>query len=311
MAQLYGSRVNAYNQRRRKNFGFKRAKERIAFLPKENNWWGPAGATGPCGPDTEMFYWTGNEKAPERFNPKDEKWLEIWNNVFMQYNKTSSGSFEPLKQKNVDTGMGVERILVVLNSIKDDYLTECFLQIIKEAEKLSGKAYGKNKEETREIRIIADHLKAAIFILAEGILPSNKEHGYVLRRLIRMAVRYGNLLGIKDNFAKDIARAVFAVYSDYEQLQKNKKQILEELEKEESRFKQTIASGLKYFEKISAGKEKISGKDAFLLYQSYGFPIEMTIELVKEKASFITPVPGGVGPMTVVSLLENVVELGQ
>ena len=259
------------------------AKERIAFLPKENNWWGPAGATGPCGPDTEMFYWTGNEKASEKFNPKDEKWLEIWNNVFMQYNKTKSGSFEPLKQKNVDTGMGVERILVVLNSIKDDYLTECFLQIIKEAEKLSGKAYGKDKEETREIRIIADHLKAAVFILAEGILPSNKEHGYVLRRLIRMAVRYGNLLGIKDNFAKDIARAVFAVYSDYEQLQKNKKQILEELEKEESRFKQTIASGLKYFEKISVGKEKISGKDAFLLYQSYGFPIEMTIDLVKEK----------------------------
>ena len=258
-------------------------KERITFLPKENNWWGPAGSTGPCGPDTEMFYWTGNERAPEKFNPKDEKWLEIWNNVFMQYNKTKSGSFEPLKQKNVDTGMGVERILVVLNSIKDDYLTECFLQIVKKAEKLSGKAYGKNKEETREIRIIADHLKAAVFILAEGILPSNKEHGYVLRRLIRMAVRYGNLLGIKDNFAKDIARAVFAVYSDYEQLQKNKKQILEELEKEESRFKQTIASGLKYFEKISAQKEKISGKDAFLLYQSYGFPIEMTIELIKEK----------------------------
>ena len=258
-------------------------KERITFLPKENNWWGPAGSTGPCGPDTEMFYWTGNERAPEKFNPKDEKWLEIWNNVFMQYNKTKSGSFEPLKQKNVDTGMGVERILVVLNSIKDDYLTECFLQIVKKAEKLSGKAYGKNKEETREIRIIADHFKAAVFILAEGILPSNKEHGYVLRRLIRMAVRYGNLLGIKDNFAKDIARAVFAVYSDYEQLQKNKKQILEELEKEESRFKQTIASGLKYFEKISVGKEKISGKDAFLLYQSYGFPIEMTIDLVKEK----------------------------
>ena len=258
-------------------------KERITFLPKENNWWGPAGSTGPCGPDTEMFYWTGNERAPEKFNPKDEKWLEIWNNVFMQYNKTKSGSFEPLKQKNVDTGMGVERILVVLNSIKDDYLTECFLQIVKKAEKLSGKAYGKNKEETREIRIIADHLKAAVFILAEGILPSNKEHGYVLRRLIRMAVRYGNLLGIKDNFAKDIVRAVFAVYSDYEQLQKNKKQILEELEKEESRFKQTIASGLKYFEKISVGKEKISGKDAFLLYQSYGFPIEMTIDLVKEK----------------------------
>jgi len=259
------------------------AKERIAFLPKENNWWGPAGSTGPCGPDTEMFYWTGKEKAPEKFNPKDEKWLEFWNNVFMQYNKTKSGSFEQLKQKNVDTGMGVERILVVLNSIKDDYLTECFLQIIKEIEKLSGKTYGRNKEETRTIRIIADHLKAAVFILAEGILPSNKEHGYVLRRLIRMAVRYGNLLGIKDNFAKNAAHAVFAIYSGYEHLQKNKKQILEELEKEESRFKQTIASGLKYFEKISAGKEKISGKDAFLLYQSYGFPIEMTIELVKEK----------------------------
>lgn len=259
------------------------SRERIAFLPKENNWWGPAGATGPCGPDTEMFYWTGNEKAPLKFNPKDEKWLEIWNDVFMQYSKTKSGSFEPLKQKNVDTGMGVERMLVVLSNIKDDYLTECFLSIIKEIERLSGKTYGRNKEETRAIRIIADHLKAAVFILAEGILPSNKEHGYVLRRLIRMAVRYGNLLGIKENFAKNVANAVLAIYDDYEHLQKNKKQILEELEKEEARFKQTIASGLKYFEKISMGREEISGKDAFLLYQSYGFPIEMTIELVKEK----------------------------
>ena len=258
------------------------AKERIAFLPKENNWWGPAGSTGPCGPDTEMFFWIGKEKAPQRFNTEDKKWLEIWNNVFMQYNKTKSSSFEPLKQKNVDTGMGVERTIAMLNGIEDDYLTECFLPIVKEIERLSGKRYSKNQGETRAMRIIADHIKAAVFILAECISPSNKEQGYILRRLIRRAIRYGKEIGIKNNFINDAAGKVFEIYSDYGHLQKNKKQILKELEKEEARFLETLENGLQKFKKMSAGKREISGKDAFLLYQSYGFPVEMIKELAKE-----------------------------
>ncbi|MBI2047266.1 alanine--tRNA ligase [Candidatus Pacearchaeota archaeon] len=311
------------------------AKERIAFLPKENNWWGPAGETGPCGPDTEMFYWIGKEKAPQKFDPSDNRWLEFWNNVFMQYNKTKSSSFEPLKQKNVDTGMGVERTIAMLNGIKDAYLTECFLPIVKEIERLSGKRYSKNQGETRAMRIIADHIKAAVFILAECILPSNKEQGYILRRLIRRAIRYGKEIGIKNNFTNDAAGKVFDIYSDYEHLQKNKKQILEELEKEEGKFEKVLEEGLKKVEKIFSkkipvrkekfvrlmqlkdkseifkrifhnkrlGKEynikeagisdkevdnaTISGAEAFYLYQSFGFPIEMIIELVREKSLFI------------------------
>lgn len=251
--------------------------ERIAFLQKENNWWGPAGLTGPCGPDTEMFYWVGKEKAPKKFNPKDQKWLEIWNDVFMQYNKTNS-SFEQLKQRNVDTGMGVERTIAMLNGIEDDYLTDSFFPIIKEIEKISKKKYEKNQ---RQIRIIADHIKASVFILAENIQPSNKERGYILRRLIRRAVRYGRELGMK-NFTINIAQPIFEIYDDYEHLSKNKNFILNELEKEESRFLETIENGLQKFKKISKDKKEISGKNAFLLYQSYGFPIEITKELAKE-----------------------------
>jgi len=243
-------------------------KEKIKFLGKEDNWWGPAGNTGPCGPDTEMFV---ND-------------CEIWNDVFMQYNKTLDGKYEPLKQKNVDTGMGVERTLAILNGLKSVYETSCFLPIIKEIEKISGKKYGKNKEETRAMRIIADHIKASIFILAEKIQPSNVEQGYVLRRLIRRAIRFGNQLGIKNNFTKKLAEVVINLY-DSPHLKANKQFILNEIEKEEARFRQGLASGLKNFNLIvqnTKGKT-ISGKEAFLLYQSYGFPLEITQELAKEK----------------------------
>jgi len=256
------------------------SKKRIAFLPKEDNWWDPAGKTGPCGPDSEMFYWRSDKPVPERFDPNNKTWVEIWNDVFMQYNKDEKGNYNLAKQKNVDTGMGVERTLSVMNNIKDDYLTELFYPLIQELEKLSKKKY----EETKEMRIIADHIKAATFILAENIEPSNTEQGYVLRRLIRRAVRHGKTLMIYNNFTKILANIVIGIYKEYPELEENKEFILKEIDKEETRFRETLASGLNYFNKIIQKSGKIiSGEDAFLLYQSYGFPIEMTQELAKEK----------------------------
>jgi len=258
-------------------------KERIVFLPKENNWWGPAGLTGPCGPDTEMFYWKDNkEKAPRKFNPEENRWVEIWNDVLMQYVKNDKGEYIEAKQKNIDTGMGVERTVAVVNGYDDNYLTDIWQLLIKKIERLSGKTYGKNEGETRAMRIIADHIKASVFIIADGVIPGNVERGYVLRRLIRRAIRYGRELGM-NNFTEKVAEEVFEIYSDYEIL-KDKKGIIEELKKEEEKFLKTLEEGIKYFNKIVEGKEEISGKDAFLLYQSYGFPLEMTLEFAKEKS---------------------------
>jgi alanyl-tRNA synthetase len=255
--------------------------ERIKFLGKEDNWWGPAGKTGPCGPDSEIFIWQSSKPAPKNFEPKDKTWVEIWNDVFMQYNKDDKAKYLMAKQKNIDTGMGVERTIAALNGIDDNYMTELFLPIIKEIEKISGEPYKDNK---KEMRIIADHVKAAVFILAEKIQPSNTEHGYVLRRLIRRAVRYGKMLDISQNFMKKLAEVVIEMYArEYTNLNYNIKFILEEIDKEESRFKETLEQGLKIFSKIASSNKEISGKDAFLLYQSYGFPIEMTQELAAEK----------------------------
>ncbi len=261
------------------------SKQRIAFLGKNDNWWGPAGKTGPCGPDTEMFYWKPDIPAPKIFNPKDNNWVEIWNDVLMQYNKDEHGTYNPAKQKNIDTGMGVERTITILNGLEDNYLSSCFLPIIKQIEKISNKKYRGNE---KTMRIIADHIKASVFIIADGITPSNTEQGYVLRRLIRRAIRYGRNLQI-ENFTKKIAEPVFEIYNDYEILKNNKNRILNELEKEEKRFDETLEQGLREFEKIikenkNKNIKEISGKQAFLLYQSYGFPIEITTELAKEKS---------------------------
>ena len=259
------------------------SKERIAYLSKSENWWGPAGRTGPCGPDTEMFYWKPNDiPAPEKFDPNDKRWVEIWNDVLMQYNKDEKGNYNPAEQKNIDTGMGVERTVAVLNGLEDNYLSECFKPIIQKIEEISQLEYGKDKEKTRAMRIIADHLKAAVFVIADGIVPSNTEQGYVLRRLIRRAVRYGNFLGIKE-FVTAVALPVFEIYEDYPELRKNKDRILTELEKEERKFNMTLEKGLKVFERLIQGKTTLTGKDSFLLYQSYGFPFEMTKELAEEK----------------------------
>lgn len=254
------------------------SKERIAFL--EDNWWGPAGTTGPCGPDTEMFYWKLNDvPVPEVFDPKDENWVEIWNDVLMQYVKDKKGSYIEAKQKNIDNGRGLERILAVVNGFEDNYLSEVWTPIIEKLELLSKHKYGEDKEVTRAMRIISDHIKASVFIISDGITPSNSEQGYVLRRLIRRAVRYGRFLGI-ENFTSSLAQPIYEIYDDYNL---DSKEISIELQTEEENFLKTLEQGLKLFEKITKDKKELSGKDSFLLYQSYGFPIEMTLELCEEK----------------------------
>jgi len=243
-----------------KNLGI----NKIKFLPKKDNWWGPAGDTGPCGPDTEMFV----------------NGCEIWNDVFMQYVKDEKGKYNLAKQKNVDTGMGVERTIAVLNNFRSVYETSMFHPIIKEIGKLSNH---KDLVNNKSARIVADHIRASVFIISDGVTPSNVERGYVLRRLIRRAIRYGKLLEINDSFTTKIADVVIETYKkSYPELEKNRAHILTELDKEESKFRATLESGIKEFEKISKDKKEISGKEAFLLYQSYGFPIEMTEELGRE-----------------------------
>ncbi len=260
-------------------------KERIAFLPKEDNWWGPAGKTGPCGPDTEMFYWKLNDKpAPEKFDAKDKNWVEIWNDVFMQYVKDENGNYNSAKQKNVDTGMGLERTLAVLNGKENVYETDLFLDLIKKVEELSGKKY---KDDIKSFRIITDHLKATTFMIgdARGITPSNVGQGYIVRRLIRRAIRLGKKLGIKkENWTKDVAEVVAINYEDaYPEIKSNFDFIDAELSKEQEKFEKTLENGLREFEKL----ENVSGKDAFNLYQSYGFPIEITEELASEKGILV------------------------
>lgn len=265
-------------------------KERIAFieggaLKGEDNWWGPAGESGPCGPSTEMFCWVGEGAAPDKFNPKEKGWVEIWNDVFITYNKTKEGQFFPLKQKTIDTGLGVERVTAVLQGYDDDYRTELFWPIIKKIEELTKKKYEMNE---KAMRIIADHLRAAVFILGDerGAVPSNLDQGYVLRRLIRRVIRYFKVLGKKIEEIKmdGLVDKIIEMYKkEYPLLGEKKKFILEELEKEEEKFKKTLEKGLKKFGELAKMGRKIEGNEAFLLFQSYGFPIEMTEELAKEK----------------------------
>ncbi|MDD6040958.1 MAG: alanine--tRNA ligase [Clostridia bacterium] len=323
--------------------------DHIFFLPKENNWWGPAGTTGPCGPDTEMFIITDKEPCGPNCSPACScgRYLEIWNDVFMQYNKNAEGKFEPLSQRNVDTGMGLERTICVLNGKKSVYETDAFTDILARIAELSGRQYGSDEETTKAFRIIADHMRTSTFIMGDdrGVSPSNVDQGYVLRRLIRRAVRYGMGIGMPDGFTGEIARVVINQYKDvYPELERNQAFVLEQLALEEARFAKTLRQGEKEFEKIytnvqntrstleailsaedkvalaqeyartrklrpspdmmpiieaaNAGDEQalmqainarlstlsvMDGRSAFRLYDTYGFPIEMTIELATEK----------------------------
>ncbi len=299
------------------------AKERIYFLPKNENWWGPAGQTGPCGPCTEMFYDVGKDKCGSDCRPGCDcgKYVEIWNDVFMEYNKkikmTNQNSkrnkpknhndeieyeYVPLVQKNVDTGMGAERTVAILNGQDNVYEMELFAPIIKKIETLTNTSYklparlasqdeagsprfsfGEAGERVTSYRIIADHLKAATFILAENIEPSNVERGYVLRRLIRRAVRYGRQLGIKDVFSHKIAETVIDIYKEiYPHLWQGKDFISGQLIKEEEKFEKTLAKGLRELEKLVNKKyqreKEFGGEDAFYIYETFGFPLEMIEE---------------------------------
>lgn len=275
--------------------------ERIAFLPKEDNWWGPAGETGPCGPDTEIFYWSDkNVSPPKEFDPSDKRWVEIWNNVFMEYNKLADGKFAPLSQKNVDTGMGVERVTAVLQGFDDNYMTEIFQPIIRNIEKLSGKSY--NCEEfKRPIRIIADHVRAVVAIAGDntGIKPSNTDQGYILRRLIRRLTRFARTIGIdvKSDFEEGLVDIVVNQLGGYyPEFIQNRDVVVEVLKTEKDKFNRTLEKGLKEFDKIvnsikAEGNNVIQDKVAFRLYDTFGFPLEIICDLAEEQGMCVD-VPG-------------------
>ena len=266
--------------------------ERIYFMPRSDNWWGPAGATGPCGPDTEMFIDTGKEPCGPDCKPGCScgKYFEIWNDVFMQYNKTSEGNFEPLARKCVDTGMGIERTAAILQGKGSVYDTEAFTPILEGIERLTGLSYGESQETGASMRIIADHCKTAVFILGDerGVKPSNVGQGYILRRLIRRAVRHGRKLGLNGKFLEKLAQIVLEMYGEpFPELEENRSFVIEELETEEERFFATLQKGEHEFEKMLPNllrnpDKVIPGRVAFKLYDTYGFPLEITEELAGE-----------------------------
>jgi len=265
--------------------------DHLFYLPKENNWWGPAGLTGPCGPDTEMFIITHRPPCGPDCSPACScgRYLEIWNDVFMQYNKQADGSYIPLEQKNVDTGMGLERTICVLTGKKSVYETEAFSGILHTIGELCGKSYDAADEETgRAFRIIADHMRTSTFILGDdrGVSPSNTDQGYILRRLIRRAVRFGMQLGMPAGFTSQVADQIIEQYQGaYPELARNRAFVLEQLNLEEARFGRTLRQGTKEFEKTVSRLEGtvLDGLSAFHLYDTYGFPVEMTVELARER----------------------------
>ncbi len=264
--------------------------DRIFYLPKKNNWW-IAGDAGPCGPDTEIFIITDKEPCSPECSPACDcgRYLEIWNNVFMEYNKKPDGTYEPLKKKNVDTGMGLDRTIAVLQGKSSVYETDLFAPIIKKIEELSGSKYGQDTDITAAMRIMADHMRTATFMIGDekGIVPSNIDQGYILRRLIRRVVRHGAKLSWENGNAWKIASVVIDIYKDvYPELIENKSKIHDELNKEEAKFAKTLQRGLKEFEKVIDKMETgstMDGKTAFRLYDTFGFPIEITVEMAQEK----------------------------
>lgn len=264
------------------------SEKRIAYLKEEDNWWPNIEMLGPCGPDTEIFYFRSEEETPEVFDPNDKRWVEIWNNVFMQYNHVDEKTFVPLQNKNVDTGMGVERVTAILEGVDDNYQTSIFKDVIAYIEKISGLSY-KDLEYAKSMRILADHIRASVMIIGDdsNIMPSNTDQGYVLRRLIRRAIRHAKRINIDVNtdFERVIAKMFIDKYkSTYHELDRNEVHILDTLSSEKKKFSKTLERGLKEFEKIikNLNDNEINATNAFKLYDTYGFPIELTIELASE-----------------------------
>ncbi len=258
--------------------------ERIARTVEDNFW--IAGESGPCGPDTEIFYFRSNEEIPATFDPEDNRWVEIWNNVFMQYHKDSNGVVTELPHKNVDTGMGVERTTAILEGVNDNYESSIWKDIIDTISNISGLPYDdKNK---KSMRIIADHMRTAVFISADpaGIRPSNTDQGYILRRLIRRAIRHAKNLNIDINsgWERQIAILILDKYKAYyKELEDNYQVVLDVLKIEKEKFNKTLEKGLREFEKATRDKTNIDDVTAFHLYDTYGFPIELTVELALER----------------------------
>ena len=261
------------------------SEDRICETSDDNFW--IAGETGPCGPDSEMFYWRSEDEVPQKFDPEDERWVEIWNDVFMQYNKKEDKTVVELPHKNVDTGMGVERTTAILEGVNDNYMSSIWKDVIELIEQISNLKY---EGHEKSMRIIADHMRTAVFILADnaGIKPSNTDQGYILRRLIRRAIRHAKKLNIdiNSNFEEEIALLIIKKYEKYyQELSENKNVVIEALKNEKIKFNRTLEKGLKEFEKISnkLTDNKLNKDDAFKLYDTYGFPIELTEELARER----------------------------
>ena len=264
-----------------KSLGIK--EERIAKT-KEDNWWPNLELPGLCGPDTEMFYWRSDDEIPDKFDPDDDRWVEIWNDVFMQYNHFEDGTIKPLENKNVDTGMGVERVTAILEGVNDNYLSSIWKDVIELIESISSLPYEGNE---KSMRIIADHIRTSVFISADfsGIKPSNVGQGYILRRLIRRTIRHAKKLNIDINSDWDlqIASLIMDKYEKYyNELKVNRNVVLEVLKAEKEKFNKTLEKGLKEFEKVTKNNQDIDATNAFRLYDTFGFPIELTMELANE-----------------------------
>ena len=259
------------------------SEKRIAKTVDDNFW--IAGETGPCGPDSEMFYWRSNDPIPETFDTEDERWVEIWNDVFMQYNKDENGNITELPKKNVDTGMGVERTTAILEGVNDNYLSSIWSDVIDLISEISNLPYEGNENS---MRIIADHVRTSVFISADpaGVKPSNVGQGYILRRLIRRMIRHAKKLNIdiSSDWEQRLAKLIIQKYKKYYgELSENENVVLEVLKNEKEKFNRTLEKGLREFEKVASKNDNIDGQTAFHLYDTYGFPIELTMELAKER----------------------------
>ena len=255
---------------------------RIQFLGREDNWWGPAGQTGPCGPDTEMFYWTGTDLPPADYDPKDKRWVEIWNDVFMEFNKQADGTYVKLPKPNVDTGMGLERTLMILQGKETVYETELFQPILKKIEERTGRTYGAEEEDTRAMRVLADHLRAAVMLLADGVVPGNHDQAYILRALIRRAViRMKRLTLVRESVVSVAETALETLADAYPKLREHAPEYLAILASEEQKFYTGVDQRKKTIE-VGLRKEKLTGNDAFKLASTYGLPLEMIEDLMRE-----------------------------